>query len=274
MSSNAGQERSLITHLSKWLEIGTEKSPGASGVHAPARHVEAPSNRDEIEKKLWQLFGAEQRRNLFDLNDEDIDRIFGRLLYISPFKNKVAKQESNAAAESKSKALLCTIKGACIARDKIDSESEPGGIKSVGKFILEPELLEGLKRLIAEDCERTKRISKQQANILIRLQDYLISQGQIQATLVLSHDGSVISRRGALRERIDSIASWALCSYLAMRQSCEILGVKSLYHAILEGREGTVIISDFGQGILLSFSSKVPAHELNELMQKLESLLG
>jgi predicted regulator of Ras-like GTPase activity (Roadblock/LC7/MglB family) len=197
-------------------------------------------NRAEIENKLWEMFG--------DAPVESAEPVAAKTV---PQLGKLSNCDLPPAPDN-------------------------GHITDIGKFLLDPNAVNVLEQVISSGRvpKFVNCVSPEQQTALLRLQNYVLKQPYVLSTIVFAHDGTVMSSRGGTTAEIDAISSWALCAYVNSRIAAELIGAKQLKHIVLSGDYGTIILSDFGQGMLVTITNTEDSDAVNILLDKLEALLN
>lgn len=164
-----------------------------------------------------------------------------------------------------------------ICIDKLsESEQEDGRIVDIGKFLLDPDCVDIFERIISSKhvSKFVRTVSEEHAAVLDRLQNYLVKQQGVRCTIVIGHDGAVMSSLGAEQAEIEGIASWALCAYVNSRIAAQLVGAQQLKHLVLSSSSDTVILSDFGPALLISLANAEDNSKVMLLTQTLDALLA
>lgn len=167
-----------------------------------------------------------------------------------------------------------------ICVDKLADEncSHHGYITEIGKFLLDPDAIEMFERII-KSGHTSKLISTldgEHAAALLRLQSYLMKQQHVLSTIVIGLDGKIMSSSGARTTDLESLAAWAIAIYVNTKIATQSLSESKakLEHILLTGPEGTVVLSPFGQALLLTVTSTYDADAIASIVQKLNALLA
>lgn len=247
-------------------------------VESPHEHQTADTDAPEADTESGELGAddivrAKQRHSIFELTEADVDAIFCRML---TSRSKERRQiEKPAIGFIVSPTALAEL--GRIATDKLDPMIDSKGcIRDLGKFLLDPEAVNAFENILKsrEVNALVNRLTPEQSAVLERLQSYMHRQHSVVGTLVVGRDGLVLSARYRSDEFSEELANWALCAYINSNTAAQLLNSKHLYHIILTNSQGDVIITDLGQSFLITVTEGHDAGDKEELMGKLETLLG
>lgn len=205
-----------------------------------------------------------------EMNYTEVERRLLEMFEVEPaaaYAPDCSSRHANGYAQSLGR--ICADKS-----DWIDANS--GLISNIGKFLLDPETVNAFENSIKSGriAGKVRIFGNEHAAVLNRLQKYLLNQPHVVSTIVVSHDGAVLTCCGKPIDDIDSLASWALCAYVNSRIAVQITGAGAVNHIVMNGTDGAVIISDFGSALLLTMTLAIDDEAVWHLLQKLDALLA
>ncbi|MBY0549848.1 MAG: roadblock/LC7 domain-containing protein [Candidatus Obscuribacterales bacterium] len=269
LSSVEKDGRLIETWLDKdgWTATRIRWLPGASDVQA------APPQGAVVTAGSIESSAEKSRHSIFELTESDVDAIFGRMLTSrSKERRTPEKVVIGFSVSPTARAELGKI-----ATDKLDPMIDSkGGIRDLGKFLLDPEAINAFEKIIKSGVVNAlvNRLTAEQSAVLERLQSYIHQQHSVIGTLVVGRDGLVLSARYRSDEFSEELANWALCAYINSKTASELLNSTHLYHIILGNSQGDVIITDLGKTFLITVTEGHDDGDKEALMRKLETLLA
>ncbi len=165
-----------------------------------------------------------------------------------------------------------------IDNSKIEAEDDQpsGRIAAIGKFLLDAQDFPVIDDMVnrIENSQNIRLVTVEAAATIYKLQEYLSQQPGISGSMLLGHDGSIISSKLKPGLDVDAVAIWSLCSYLNSANASRLMGHDRLQQVVSKTAQGFVVIINFGEGLLITLIDGQEAGLLVNLMRKITGLIN
>ena len=205
------------------------------------------------------------------LNDKDIDDIFAKMII---GKERSKKSESKTPAKKWPDEENAKKFGK-IAADKLDLHlSYSGKITDIGKFLLDPDAVKAFESILySQKIDKTmRRLSSAESHSIENLQAHLLKQPGIIGSIIMGHDGFVLSSNVPAGIQAKELASWAQCAQINSIIAAELLGAKGMEHLILTSDNATTLITDFPEFLLITLMTGTDPKNVEDLIVKFDRL--
>ena len=210
-----------------------------------------PADPDALWQQIFDSVGP--KKNLFNLEDTDVDDIFGKCMVRKPQVQRVGSTPDLGRLDA----------------TKIDEDGPVGSIVDIGKFLFDPSEVHLFAGLIERSGDSdVYRISIEEDVALSNLLQLLGQHKAIAGSILLAPDGTLISSR--LREGSDSqlLSIWSMCSYLNAQAACRAFGHNTVNQIVSRSEMGYVILAKV-QKLMLVTLVDGQQNDLFEALQRI-----
>lgn len=160
---------------------------------------------------------------------------------------------------------------------KVDTSNEDGSIgtiRSVGKFLFDPNDAELFQNMISrsESRQNVREVTVEAAEAVDKLMEFIGAQPGVVGSLMLGADGSIVAHRIPRPYDVDTVSIWSLCAYLNSSNATKMMGHNSVKQIISQTKSGYVIIVNFHGGILVTIVDGGTTNSLVGLMRMISKL--
>lgn len=203
---------------------------------------------------------------IFNLTEEDIHEHFSRMIT----DKKEHKHNQKRLPKQKQSSKLGKI-----AVEKISSQTgHIGLITDIGKFLLDPEAVYAFERILKNDKNKgtLRRLNQDHSKLIDSLQTKIGKEPGVIGSIVMGHDGTVISSSIPEDLNGDEIAAWSFSAHVNSNIACQLLSAIAMYDLVLTGDGKDLIVSDFGGFLLVTLTDKHNPGDIARLTEKFDAL--
>jgi predicted regulator of Ras-like GTPase activity (Roadblock/LC7/MglB family) len=164
---------------------------------------------------------------------------------------------------------------------RLDAHSEaavdgPSQIGAIGKFLLDKQDIQNLEKLAQSNLAETglRVLTPSAAQDLQTLLQRIHGVNGVVGSVIVGHDGIVVSTDLPDEFDSDSIAVWSLGIYLNTDNAIKKMGRNSVSKVVAQTTKGHLTITDFGAGILATLTNDPSRDSLIGVMNVINELVS
>jgi predicted regulator of Ras-like GTPase activity (Roadblock/LC7/MglB family) len=156
------------------------------------------------------------------------------------------------------------------------AEAGPSQIGAIGKFLLDRQDILNLEKLAQSNLIETglRVLTPEAAQDLQALLQRIRVAPDVMGSVIVGHDGIMVSNDLPSEVDADSIAVWSLGIYLNTDNAIKKMGRNSVNKLIAKTSKGYLAIADFGAGILATVTSEPKTETLVGVMNVINELVS
>ncbi len=211
------------------------------------------------------------------IDDEAMDKIFAENLGIEEKARSIA-EDKDASIVAAQETTTAEVEGL----GRLDTESctapqgEAGQIGSIGKFLLDQQDLQKIGNIAGSNLSDTNMrvLTEDAAQELNGLLNHISSQPGVLGSVIVGHDGILVTSNVPDELEAESLAVWSLGIYLNTDNAIKKMGHNNIQLIIAQTSKGYLVIADFGAGILATISNDPQVSSLIPLMRVITQLIS